>query len=57
MSALSVKVDENLGQSHVELLRRAGYAAERVHEEGLSGTDDAALWQHVCKQGYFFVTL
>ncbi len=37
MSGLPVKLDENLGRTHVEHLRQAGYAADRVHDEGLSG--------------------
>jgi predicted nuclease of predicted toxin-antitoxin system len=57
MSAISVKSDENLGRSHVEILRQAGYFAERVHEEGLSGVDDTKLWKHVCDKGHFFITL
>ena len=54
---ISVKLDENLGRSHVELLREAGYTAERVHEQGLSGVDDAKLWKHVCDEDRFFITL
>ena len=32
-----LKLDENLGRSHVELLRNAGHEADRVYDEGLSG--------------------
>ena len=28
-----LKLDENLGRSHVELLRNAGYEAHRVHDQ------------------------
>jgi hypothetical protein len=30
-----VKLDENLGVVHAELLRQAGYDVERVYDEGL----------------------
>jgi len=43
MSSLSVKVDENLGQSHVERLRDASYDADRVHDQRLSGVNPAVL--------------
>ena len=51
------KLDENLGRSHVELLRKAGHEAHRVYEEGLSGQPDWAVWQRVCAEGRFFITL
>ena len=52
-----LKLDENLGRSHVELLRRAGYQADRVHDQGLSGASDATVWERVCAEGRFFITL
>ena len=52
-----LKLDENLGRSHVELLRNAGYDPDRVHDQGLSGWTDAALWKRVCNEGRFFITL
>lgn len=55
--ALRVKLDENLGRSHAELLRRAGYAAARLTDQGLSGAADEAVWAHVCAEGRFLVTL
>lgn len=54
---ISVKLDENLGLSAVALLRQAGYTAERVHDEGLSGAPDSVIWQRVCQEGRFFITL
>jgi len=54
---MKVKLDENLGHSHLELLQKAGYEADRVHEEGLSGISDEELWQHTCKEQCFFITL
>jgi hypothetical protein len=52
-----VKLEENLAQAHVVFLREAGYAADRVTDEGLSGWDDDRVWQHVCAIGPFFSTL
>ena len=54
---ISVKLDENLGLSAIELLRHAGYAAERVYDEGLSGAKDSVVWQRVCQEHRFFITL
>lgn len=55
--ALRVKLDENLGRSHVELLRRAGYAADRLTDQGLGGATDEAVWAHVCAEERFLITL
>jgi len=52
-----LKLDENLGRSHVELLRNSAYEADRVYDEGLSGWKDSAVWQRVCDEGRFFITL
>jgi len=52
-----LKLDENLGRSHVQLLRNAGYEADRVHDEGMSGWTDPRIWARVCDEGRFFITL
>lgn len=52
-----VKLDENLGLSAVALLRDAGYVVDRVHDQGLSGAADEVVWQRVCAENRFFVTL
>jgi hypothetical protein len=57
MSAFLVKLDENLGRSHLELLRGHGYDADTVHAERLSGAPDATLWSRVVAEGRFLVTL
>src|SRR5258708_3074417 len=57
MSSLLVKLDENLSQAHVEFLKAAGYSAERVTDEGLSGADDPVVWQRAVSEGRFFITL
>jgi predicted nuclease of predicted toxin-antitoxin system len=57
MSRLLVKLDENLSRSHVEFLRENGYEADRVHDQGLSGASDEAVWNRVSSEGRFLVTL
>lgn len=57
MSGLLVKLDENLSRSHAELLRRCGYDADRVHDQGLSGASDLAVWDRVVAEGRFLITL
>ena len=57
MTALAVKLHENLGSSQAELLGKAGYSAERVTEEGLSGAEDRKVWDRVVAEGRFFITL
>lgn len=34
MSTISVKVDENMGRSHIEFLQQTGYSAEGVLDKG-----------------------
>ena len=41
---MRIKLDENLGRPHVILLKRHGYEADRVFDQGLSGIEDADLW-------------
>lgn len=57
MSIISVKLDENMAQTHVEFLQQAGYNADRVTDEGLSGANDDIIWQQVCAEKRFFITL
>lgn len=52
-----VKLDENLSQTHAEFLRKLGYNCHLVTDEGLSGADDEIVWQQVCVEGRFFITL
>lgn len=54
---MRIKLDENLEQSVVSLLMEAGYAADRVTDENLSGALDEIIWQQVCAENRFFVTL
>jgi predicted nuclease of predicted toxin-antitoxin system len=57
MTSFAVKLDENLGRSHVDLLRQAGYTADRLYDEGLSGAKDDVVWQRVSAESRFFITL
>lgn len=57
MRTMLVTLDENLAQAHVEFLRQVGYNAERIPEAGLSGADDDIVWQRVCGERRFFITL
>jgi predicted nuclease of predicted toxin-antitoxin system len=54
---MKLKLDENLGISHLRFLRELGYPADRVHEEGLSGASDEAVWRRVCEEERFFIAL
>ncbi|MCP6757674.1 MAG: DUF5615 family PIN-like protein [Fischerella sp. CENA71] len=36
---------------------QAGYECDRVTDEGLSGAEDEIVWQQVCTEGGFFITL
>ena len=42
--SFAVKLDENLSLAHVNLLRQAGYDADCVDEQGLSGATDERVW-------------
>ena len=57
MSTPAIKLDENLGEIHAEHLRGAGYAVDRVYDEGLSGATDEHVWQRACSEGRLFITL
>jgi hypothetical protein len=47
---VKIKLDENLGRPQIALLKRHGYDADRVFDEGLSGIVGRELWQHVTRQ-------
>jgi predicted nuclease of predicted toxin-antitoxin system len=55
--SLAATLDENLARAPVDLLRQAGYDADRVYEEGLLAAADERVWEHVCAEGQLFVTL
>lgn len=57
MTGFAVKLDENLGRTHLELVRERGYEAARVFDQGLSGEADDRLWTYLVEEARFFVTL
>lgn len=52
-----IKLDENLGLVHKNLLLELGYEADRVHDEGLSGASDEEIWRTVRTEGRLLITL
>jgi Domain of unknown function (DUF5615) len=42
---VKIKVDENIGDSGVGLLRRSGHDVATVHDEGLTGSLDELIFQ------------
>ena len=53
---MRVKVDEDLPNITVHVLRNRGYAALTVVEQGMGGWKDPALWQAVQAEQSFLVT-
>ena len=49
------KVDEDLPQAAVRLLREHGYDAAGVYEQGMSGWKDEALWKAVQEEKRFWL--
>ena len=54
---MKFKVDENLPQDVVELLRSAGYDAESIHDEGMVGEKDPNIAKVCQAEGRIIVTL
>jgi predicted nuclease of predicted toxin-antitoxin system len=54
---VKIKIDENLAAAHKLLPAQAGHDVADVHDEGLRGASDKALWQHGCTERRFLVTL
>ena len=57
MIPFAVKLDENLGRTHVRFLQELGYETDRIHDEGLSGAADEDVWEKVVSEGRFLITL
>lgn len=53
---MRIKVDEDLPQAAIRLLREHGYDAAGVYEQGMSGWKDEALWKVIQKEKRFLVT-
>jgi predicted nuclease of predicted toxin-antitoxin system len=54
---VKLKLDENLGRSHLELLRRAGHDVVSVVEQGLTSSTDRELIAVCQSEGRCLVTL
>lgn len=54
---MKIKVDENIGQSGVSLLRQAGHDVTTVPEQGLSGAPDEIIFQACTSEQRTLVTL
>ncbi len=53
---MRIKVDEDLPQAAIQMLRDQGYDAVSVVEQGLGGLKDPLLWQAVQAEQRFLVT-
>ena len=54
---MKIKVDENIGDSGVGLLRRSGHDVATVHDEGLTGSLDELIFQACVNERRVLVTL
>ena len=54
---MNLKLDENLDARLTSVLRRAGHEVSTVHEQGLAGVDDQALYVHCRSESRILVTL
>ena len=54
---MKIKLDENLSKSHKRQLQAAGHDVVDVHDEGLSGAADEVVWQAVCAEKRFLITM
>ncbi len=52
----SIKIDEDLPERLRTELAHAGYPAETVRDEGLTGAKDRRLWNVVQEEGRYFIT-
>jgi predicted nuclease of predicted toxin-antitoxin system len=53
---IQIKVDEDLPNLVIQLLRDKGYAATGAVEQGMGGWKDPELWQAVQAEGRFLIT-
>lgn len=54
---MKFKVDENLPSEYVSILSDAGFEADTVVDQKLSGTDDSVLFERCCIEGRVLMTL
>jgi len=53
---VQIRVNEDLPNAAVQLLRRRGHDANGVVQQGMGGAKDAVLWRAVQLKGRFLVT-
>lgn len=54
---MKIKVDENIGQSGIELLRQHGHDVMGVHQQGLGGKADDMVFGVCLAEGRTLVTM
>jgi predicted nuclease of predicted toxin-antitoxin system len=54
---LKFKVDENLPREYASILRGAGFEADTVSDEKLSGASDSVLSERCCTEDRVLMTL
>ena len=54
---MKIKIDENLPNSLALLLQEREHDVETVKGEGLSGSSDQDLWNHVQAESRLLITL
>jgi predicted nuclease of predicted toxin-antitoxin system len=53
---MKIKLDENLPHGLAMALRGLGHDAQTVYEAGLSGCEDALIWDAVKRERRFLIT-
>lgn len=53
---MKIKLDENLPLRLVSLLTELGHDVHTLQDEGLSGAEDARVWEHAQAEKRFLVT-
>lgn len=54
---MKLKLDENLPRRAATRLAQLGHDAHTVHDEGLDGQPDEAIWHAAQREARFLVTL
>lgn len=54
---MKLKVEENIGRSGIEFLRKRGHDVKGAHEQGLSGEADGIVFEVCASEGRTLVTL
>ena len=53
---MKIKLDENLPNRLVDVLRAIGHDTDTVQSEGLAGMPDPDIWGAVCREDRFLIT-